>query len=268
MGETACTLSFGAHQELCITQEFERPCGELVMRRVYLQHRVSSLPRLLTAAAPLRTARPCLSTAAAPPDDSHQLAKAADRFDPESTARLLAADARRLWHPYTSATHPSPCYAVDRAAGVTLTLEDGRQLIDGMSSWWAAVHGYAVPELDTAVADQEQIIAYTTLHAHCTHPARTLHAHCTHTARTLHAFFLCKLRTAARQISRMSHVMFGGLTHRPAVELGERLAAITPAALQRVFLCDSGSVAVEVAIQILTLTLTLTPPSPSPSPSL
>ena len=125
--------------------------------------------------------------------------------DAADTARLLAADVRRLWHPYTSATKPVPCLPVSHAAGVTLTLEDGRQLVDGMSSWWAAVHGYAVPELDAA---------------------------------------------ASAQLGAMSHVMFGGLTHRPAVQLAELLVDVTPAPLQRVFLCDSGSVSVEVAIKM------------------
>ena len=125
--------------------------------------------------------------------------------DEDTTARVLAADMRRLWHPYTSATKPVPCLAVSHASGVTLTLEDGRELVDGMSSWWAAVHGYAVPALDSA---------------------------------------------ATEQLRSMSHVMFGGLTHRPAVRLGELLAEVTPEPLQRVFLCDSGSIAVEVAIKM------------------
>ena len=115
-------------------------------------------------------------------------------FDPTtpgaqfSADELLALDRRRLWHPYTSATAPSPCLPVASASGVRLTLEDGRALVDGMSSWWAAVHGYAVPELDAA---------------------------------------------AAAQLGRMSHVMFGGLTHRPAVALGALLAEVTPAPLER-----------------------------------
>lgn len=129
----------------------------------------------------------------------------ADRDNSLATERLLAADVRRLWHPYTSATQPVPCLAVSHASGVTLTLEDGRELIDGMSSWWAAVHGYAVPELDEA---------------------------------------------ASQQLGSMAHVMFGGLTHRPAVRLAELLVQVTPEPLQRVFLCDSGSIAVEVAIKM------------------
>ena len=122
-----------------------------------------------------------------------------------STEELLAADVRRLWHPYTSATKPVPCLPVSHASGVTLTLEDGTTLIDGMSSWWAAIHGYSVPEIDTV---------------------------------------------ASEQLRSMSHVMFGGLTHRPAVKLAELLVEVSPEPLQRVFLCDSGSVSVEVAIKM------------------
>ena len=128
--------------------------------------------------------------------------------DPSMTAAteaLLADDMRLLWHPYTSTTRPLPCLPVKSASGVRLRLHDGTQLIDGMSSWWCTIHGYAVPELDRAVASQ---------------------------------------------IGRMSHVMFGGLTHQSAVGLAQRLVECTPEPLQRVFLCDSGSVSVEVAIKM------------------
>ena len=125
------------------------------------------------------------------------------RFEP--TVDLLAADRAHVWHPYGPMPGAVDPLVVRSASGVRLQLADGRELVDGMSSWWAAIHGYAHPVLDAAVRDQ---------------------------------------------LGRMSHVMFGGLTHEPAVRLVERLVQITPESLQHVFLADSGSVSVEVAIKM------------------
>ncbi|HET7821242.1 MAG TPA: adenosylmethionine--8-amino-7-oxononanoate transaminase [Ornithinibacter sp.] len=132
---------------------------------------------------------------------------------PERTASdagaLLAFDRDHLWHPYSSALTPQEPYLVESAHGIRLRLRDRdgepREVVDAMASWWCAIHGYAVPELDAA---------------------------------------------AHRQLDSMAHVMFGGLTHEPAVGLARRLVDLTPAGLEHVFLADSGSVSVEVAMKM------------------
>jgi len=121
------------------------------------------------------------------------------------SAEQLAFDQQHIWHPYSSMINPPPTYPVASAKGVRLTLDDGRELIDGMASWWSVIHGYNHPVLNEA---------------------------------------------AHTQIDTMPHVMFGGLTHEPAIELSRKLVAMAPGALEKVFLADSGSVAVEVALKM------------------
>ncbi len=118
---------------------------------------------------------------------------------------LLQSDRSRVWHPYTTVPPQSPQLPVVSANGVTLHLADGTTLIDGMASWWCAIHGYNHPILNQAVV---------------------------------------------KQLASTAHVMFGGLTHEPGIQLAERLLAIAPVGLGVVFFCDSGSVSVEVAIKM------------------
>jgi adenosylmethionine---8-amino-7-oxononanoate aminotransferase len=117
----------------------------------------------------------------------------------------LSADQAHVWHPYSAMDGRAPVFPVVSASGVRLQLADGRQLIDGMASWWAVIHGYNHPALNQALHEQVEV---------------------------------------------MSHVMFGGLTHPVAVNLAVKLVELTPLPLQKVFFCDSGSVAVEVAIKM------------------
>ena len=114
-------------------------------------------------------------------------------------------DQNHIWHPYSAMKSDLPIYEVESANGVHLRLKDGRELIDGMSSWWCMIHGYNHPKMNSALK---------------------------------------------QQMDKMSHVMFGGLTHQPAIDLTKLLIDITPEELQNVFYSDSGSVAVEVAMKM------------------
>ena len=126
-------------------------------------------------------------------------------MDDLTTEQILQIDRQHIWHPYSSLTNPLPAYVVDHAEGVRLYLSDGRDLIDGMASWWAMIHGYNHPGLNSALK---------------------------------------------MQIESLSHVMFGGLVHKPAAQLVKSLVSLSPPGLEKVFLCDSGSVSVEVAIKM------------------
>lgn len=140
---------------------------------------------------------------------------AADFSFQTSEADALTYDKQHLWHPYSSMKESSmtkdsieeeqSIWPVESAKGVYLTLANGTELIDGMSSWWCTVHGYSHPKMVEAISDQ---------------------------------------------VAKMSHVMFGGLTHEPAINLAHKLVQLTPEGLNKVFLSDSGSVAVEVAVKM------------------
>ncbi|MFA0438528.1 adenosylmethionine--8-amino-7-oxononanoate transaminase [Vibrio sp. 10N.286.49.C2] len=117
----------------------------------------------------------------------------------------LEFDRQHIWHPYTSTLNPLTCYPVVSASGVEIELENGKKLVDGMSSWWSTIHGYSHPVLNRALTEQA---------------------------------------------NKMAHVMFGGITHEPAISVCKKLVSLSPASLEHVFLADSGSVAVEVSLKM------------------
>ena len=114
-------------------------------------------------------------------------------------------DQQHLWHPYASLPPTYPNIVIDHAEGIYIVTNDGTRLIDGMSSWWASVHGYNHPKLNAAMI---------------------------------------------AQLGKMAHVMFGGLSHQPAIDLGKKLLSIVPDGLDAIFYADSGSIAVEVALKM------------------
>ncbi|MEA3405852.1 MAG: adenosylmethionine--8-amino-7-oxononanoate transaminase [Pseudomonadota bacterium] len=120
-------------------------------------------------------------------------------------SELLEFDQQHIWHPYAKLPNPVAAIGVKKTQGSIITLADDRELVDGMSSWWAALHGYNHPKIQKAMHEQ---------------------------------------------IDTMPHIMFGGLTHEPAIELAKRLVKLSPPGLEKVFFVDSGSVAMEVAIKM------------------
>lgn len=136
---------------------------------------------------------------------SKHINNAIKNMDHKAHLSLLDEDRNYVWHPYSSMQSETPVFAVKSTSGVHIKLENGSQLIDGMSSWWCAIHGYNVAELNAAIK---------------------------------------------QQLESMAHIMFGGLTHEPAVKLCKKLVDITPGKLESVFLADSGSVSVEIAMKM------------------